>query len=98
MAKIEETRTYPGKTPGDCFAAAVRAYPKAGFNVWKKRELAWLALAKRTVEGQEVDSNLSARPGNPVPLTLNMSADNLSEETLKKLAVQVFQAVEEELR
>lgn len=97
MAKIEETRTYPGKTPGDCFSAAVRAYPKVGFNVWKKRELAWLALAKCTLEGKEVDSNLSARPGNPTPATLNLSADGLSEEALKGLADKFFQALEEEL-
>jgi len=98
MARIEETRTYPGKTPGDCFAAAVRGYPKAGFHVWKKRELAWLALAKCTVEGHEVDSNLSARPGNPTPATLNLSAEGLSEEILKGLAEKVFEALEEELR
>ena len=98
MAKIEETRSYPNKSANDYFAAACRAYPKAGFELWKKREIAWLAIAKRMDEGKQIDSNASARPGNPPVLTVNISAEHLSEEALRPMMDKLLNALSEELK
>jgi len=98
MAKIEETRNYAGKSANECYAAGVSTFSKCGFNVWKKREIAWLALAKRTENGKEIDSNFSARPGNPTPVTLTVSSDSLTEDVLRPFAQQFFAALDEELK
>ncbi len=97
MANIEKNKTYAGKSPTACFQAAVKAYPQAGFNIWKKRDIAWLVLAKCSEGGGEVNSNFSARPGNPTPVILTLSADHLSEEQLNQMAEKFFSAFDKEL-
>jgi hypothetical protein len=98
MAKIEEIRSYPNKSANQYFEAACRAYPKAGFELWKKREIAWLAIARIMQEGKQIDSNASARPGNPPILTVNISAEHLSEEALRPLMENFLNAMSEELK
>ncbi len=92
MSKIERTGEISGKSAQDLYEASITAFEHAGFDVWKKRPLAWLALAKKTVEGIEVDSNLSARPTMPPSFALMMSAEGLSEEELSQLAEQFLAA------
>ncbi len=88
MAKIIRTGAIENQSADAVYQASVPAFEAVGFEVWKKRPLAWLALAKKRVEGVEISANLAARPSSPVSYTLTMTADNLSEETLDEEADQ----------
>jgi hypothetical protein len=95
MAKIEENRVFPNKTADQLYAAFEPAYQKAGFQTWKLRPLGWLALAKRTENGADVQSSLSARPSKPAMATLVISSEKHSQEQLLAWAAEIWQALEQ---
>lgn len=97
MAKIQQIRSIEGKSANDCYNAGLKAYPAAGFTVWKERSLAWLLMAKKKDKGVDVDSNLSARPTSPAQVTLGLSSDAHSEEELSAMAEQIFAALQQVL-
>lgn len=88
MAKIQTTHSYTGKATGEVYQAVLQAVPNAGLEVWKRRDIAWLAMVRG---GNGVDGNISVRPG--VVVTVSLSAPRLSEEDLQECAQAVFQAV-----
>ena len=95
MAKIEENRAFPNKTADHLYAAFEPAYQKAGFKTWKLRPIGWLALAKRQEPGTDVQSTLSARPGNPASATLVITSEYHSKEQLQAWAAEIWQALEQ---
>jgi hypothetical protein len=95
MAKIEETRTFLGKSPDQLYTAFEPAYLKAGFNTWKKRPVGWLALAKRQEADSDVQSTLSARPGNPSAATLVITSEKQTQEQLQAWAVEIWKSLDE---
>ena len=90
MTTIEIKHTIQNKTPTDCFNAACLAYPRLGFTIWKKREIAWLVLAKKKVEAMEIDSNLSARPGNPTSINISVSSEKLAQDEINDIGNQIL--------
>jgi hypothetical protein len=98
MAKIQEVRYYPGKSANDCFALETKAFEKAGFQIWKKREIAWLVQAQRTENGKKIEANMSARPGGKTAVTLSISCNEISEADLKTYAETIFSAFEAEIK
>ncbi len=95
MAKIEETRTFPGKSPDQLYNAFESAYKKAGFNTWKKRPIGWLALAKRQEVDSDVQSTFSARPGNPSVATLVITSEKFPAEQLQTWAAEIWKSLAE---
>jgi len=87
MAKIQVTHHFSGKATGEVYQAVLQAAPKAGLEVWKRRDIAWLAMVRG---GQGIDGSVSVRPGAVV--TVALSAAGLSEEDLQECAQAVFQA------
>lgn len=96
MAQTTVTRNYPGKSPDALFAAALTAMPKAGFQVWKKRPIGWLVLAKRRVPEGLVQVNLAFRPG--AAATLSLTGEGVPSETLKALSDEALAALDAALR
>jgi len=94
MAKIEENRAFPNKTADQLYQAFESAYQKAGFQTWKLRPIGWLALARRQESGSDVQSTLSARPGNPASATLVITSEHHSLEQLQVWAAEIWQALE----
>ena len=94
MAKIEQTRTFSTKTADQLYQAFESAYRQAGFQTWKLRPIGWLALAKRQEAGTDVQSTLSARPGNPASATLVIISETQSLEQLQAWAAEIWQALE----
>lgn len=85
MAKIEETLPVSDRSPSEIYDAAKAAYPKAGWQIWKERQIAWLLLAKRNEGGVEMDSNVSARYGSPAQMTVIVSCDHMDEGQIRPL-------------
>jgi hypothetical protein len=95
MTKIEETRTFPGKSPDQLYAAFEGAFLKSGFTTWKKRPLGWLTLAKRQESDSDVQGNLSARPGKDSAATLMITSEKQSQEQLQTWANEILKSLEE---
>ncbi len=88
MAKIQETRTYAGKSVGDVYQAALKAVPLAGLQIWKRRDIAWLTMVRCGSGNETVDGNVSARPGAYV--TVSLSSVGAGEADLRERAEQIF--------
>ncbi len=95
MAKIEENKAFPNKTADQLYQSFESAYQKAGFKTWKLRPIGWLALAKRQEGGTDVQSTLSARPGNPASATLVITSETHSQEQLQTWAAEIWQSLEQ---
>lgn len=92
---ILEIRTYPGKSARDCYYAALLAFPKAGFTIWKKRDFGWFAIAKRSAGGQEVTANIMSKPAKESLVEMRINAEHLEEAELKRFADEFFRALQE---
>ena len=96
MARYQESRTYPRQSPDTCFAVAQTALRAAGFEVWKTRPIAWLALGTQKLPGDTVNANMMARSGGQV--TLSIGGDYTPPEVINSLAQAIFTAFEAGLR
>jgi hypothetical protein len=97
MATVEQKGEISGKSATDVYEASLKAFAEAGFEVWKKRPMGWLSLAKKTVAGVEVAANLSARPTQPPSFTLTLDAEGLAQDRLQELAKEILTHLEETL-
>ncbi len=88
MSKIQETRSYAGKSAGDVYQAALKAVPQVGLQIWKRRDIAWLAMLRCGSGSEAIDGNVSVRPGAQVTISLSSSAS--SDEDLRARAEQLF--------
>jgi hypothetical protein len=95
MAQVAESRTYAGKSPDDCFAAAKSALSKTGFEIWKTRQIGWLVMANRKGRRGTVSANCTSRPGAAVTLTL--SGEEIQEADLRAIAEEVLAVLTAEL-
>ncbi len=83
MGKISESREYPALTADDCFHLAVTAITQAGFEIFKKRDFAWLVIGKRSTTQGQVEANITARPGKAPSVTFSLSSDMLNDQELE---------------
>ena len=98
MGKIRIEKTYDGKSPDDCYNAAPSAFKKAGFEIFKKREIAWLVIGHRSEENYLIQASIGARPpAVSATVTLSVSCDDLEKENLQKYADFIMEEFEKEL-
>ena len=93
MNSIQETVSFAGKKAQECYEATLRAFPKVGFQIWKKRDLGWFAIAVRKVNGADVNANVMFRQGPAATLTLGVSAEHLPEAELHRYAEEIVEAL-----
>jgi hypothetical protein len=86
MSKIERVNDVVGKSPTEIYETAIQAFEETGFTVWKKRPIAWLMMVRKTVDGETIDGNLSARMGAVTSYILTLAADRLPEEKVAQSA------------
>jgi hypothetical protein len=93
MANIQETVQLAGKSPGECYELAQKAVVKAGYSVWKKREMAWLVIAKCTEGGTELDVNIMARPVMGGSVTLSSASEKLTADQMRLYVEKIAAAI-----
>jgi hypothetical protein len=96
MANIVENVMLAGKSTSDVFEAAKVALPKAGFEVWKLREIAWMVLGKGKINEIPADGNAMAMPGGLV--NVSVGAEGVSEADLRAAAQKIIAALKESVK
>jgi hypothetical protein len=89
MAQMQVTRKIPGKPAGEVYQTILQAAPKAGLQVWKRRDIAWLAMIRTGTDSSSINGNVSVRPGAEVTIALSGS----SEEDLQGYIEKLFQEI-----
>jgi hypothetical protein len=97
MAKLQETSAFTGRTAEAAFAAAEAALPEVGFEVWKRRPMAWLLLARATLPEGLVEASVACRPAAGAMVTVALSSATAPDGVLKAMADQVISAMATEL-
>lgn len=93
MDGIQETRNFPGKSGRECYEAGLAAFTKAGYQIWKKRDLAWFAIANRKDGDREITANFMSKPGKETSVVVGISAANTDEAQLHRYADEYFEAL-----
>jgi len=93
MASVQETRELSKLNADQAYQAADKAFDEAGFNIWKRRPIGWIVLAKKETGGSVITANAASRPGNLSNLTFTLESAGHTEEDLKALVDSLFQAV-----
>lgn len=93
MPNIEVTRSFQGKSALDCFEAALKAGPKAGYQLLKKRDIGYLVIFTRQMDGRQTTLNVSARFGSPCPVTVTLMNEVTPEDVLKAEAERVLDLI-----
>ncbi|MEN4040870.1 MAG: hypothetical protein ROW52_01285 [Anaerolineaceae bacterium] len=70
MAQIQQKRKAPGKPAAEVYQSVIQAAPKAGLQVWKRRDIAWLAMVRSGASSDAVNGNVSVKPGAEVTIAL----------------------------
>lgn len=89
MPSLSVDRNFEGKTARECYDAAVKALPQAGFELIKLRELAYLVIGRRG----ELTCTVMAWPGANARVTLTLEAESCSLTELNAHAEKVFEAL-----
>lgn len=95
---METKRPYPGKGTGECYEACLRMAAKAGYQVFKKREIASLVICNGTLDGRPVSMSAMVPFGAPTAVMLSLSGENAREDALKGEAERLFALLDSELR
>ena len=97
MASVKVKQEYAGKSARECYQACVGAIKGAGYAIFKQRDYAWFAIATRVVDGQEVTCNLLTSLGPPPSVELNLSAGQIEQARLERLAQELLEATTKSL-
>lgn len=76
MPTLTVDHNFAGKTARDCFNAALKSLPQAGFKVCGQRDLAYLATGLRRDSHGEVTCDVMAWPGVNSRITLLLQTDS----------------------
>lgn len=97
MAKVELTGEVTGKSPSEVYETAVDVFEANGYDVWKKRPIAFLAMVRTSIDGLGVEGNLAARFTSPTSYILTLTSEEMSDDQLEKAAELINKALREML-
>jgi hypothetical protein len=90
MSKCDFKRPFPGKSPSEGYQAILRVVEKAGYKIFKKRDVAWLVICEGKIQDHKVSLTLSIPFGSPTSVAMNLSSDSLDETALQLEAERIF--------
>lgn len=97
MPKVELQRVVSEKSNSRCYQACQRMVEKAGYKIFKKRDVASLLICEGTLVGKPVNLTVMIPFGNPTNVIINLSGDQSDEMTLNSEATRLFAILENEL-
>lgn len=98
MSKVEIKRPFTGKDSGKCYQASLAVVEKAGYQIFKKREIASLVICEGNIDGRPVNLSITAPFGFPTSVVVTLTGHDVSEEVLNTEANRLFALLEAELQ
>lgn len=93
MAKVERKVEAADKSPSEVYQTAIEVFEANGYNVWKKRPIAYLAMVRTTVDGFAIEGNLAAQFTSPTSYILTLSSEKMTDAQLEKVAEAFINAM-----
>ena len=97
MAKLEVRREFPGKDSGECYQAGLRIVEKAGYQIFKKREIASLVICEGKIDGHNLNLSVVVPFGFPTHVVITLTSEAANETLLSSEADRLFALLEKEL-
>jgi hypothetical protein len=97
MAKLELKREYAKSKSNECYQAVLRVVPTAGYNIFKKRDIASLVICNGIIQGKPVELSLMVPLGGPTRVALTLSSELGDDELLNSEASRLFSLLDKEL-
>jgi hypothetical protein len=69
----------------DCYKKVVDLLPRQGFEIVRRREIAWLVQARKNVQGRWLNLNIQCRPGAQTRVIF--SCQDFGDEETEKTVV-----------
>jgi hypothetical protein len=97
MAKLEIKREFPGVDSGECYQASLRMVEKAGYQIFKKREIASLVMGEGKFEGNNISLNVVIPFGFPISVVITLFSETDDVTSLRLESDRLFALLEDEL-
>lgn len=97
MAKVKIQERVSQNSADYVYETFISALTEVGFEIWKKRPIAWLCISKQNIEGNQIEANLTVHQTSPISYTLIMTSSTLSEAELINLAEKVINSLNNKL-
>ena len=98
MAKIESKKEFSGKSASECYEACLSLVNDFGYTLFKKRPIANLIICNGQVDGQKMDVSMVVPMTSPTSISVNLSAEDVSEDVLNQEAERVLNIISEKLQ
>lgn len=90
MAKIEARRQFPDKSASDCYKACLALVDKAGYQLFKKRDIANMVICNGVLQDLPVDLTLMVPFGSPTSVMVSIASDRADEAVLTAEAERIL--------
>ncbi len=97
LAKLELARDYSKQKASACYQAGLRATAAAGYQLFKKRDIASLAILNGMIQGKPVELTLTVPLGAPTRVVLSLNSDAGDDPFLKAEGARIFDLLDKEL-
>jgi hypothetical protein len=81
---FEVSQNFP-KPSGDCYQLVLSLLPRQGFEIVRRRDIAWLVQAKKKVQDRWLNLNIQCRPGPQTQVIV--SCQDLGDKDREKAVV-----------
>jgi hypothetical protein len=97
MDELEVKRMFPGKSIPECYKACQHMVEKAGYKIFKKRDIASLLICEGQLDGKPANLTVMIPFGSPTSIILSLTGDGMDETALNSELTRLFAQLEKEL-
>ncbi len=96
MARIEVKREVPGKTADVNYKAIGKMVEKAGYKIFKRRDIAYLLVCEGELQGSPASLNISVPFTAPNQVVINLGCDAADDAALSAEVDRLFTLLQSE--
>lgn len=93
MGRAEVVHSFPGMSADRCYTCAGEAFTGLGFDLLKRRPMAWLLQARRETASGSIQASYVGRPGPTASATITLWSDSASDDALAALMQDLLRRI-----
>lgn len=97
MPKVELKQVVSEKSSARCYQACQQMVEKAGYKIFKQRDVASLLICEGILVGKPVNLTVMIPFGSPINVIINLSGQQSDEMALNSEVTRLFALLENEL-